>query len=81
MTLDFIYENICYDLTLDNGIVYHGNYQYVTDHLRNGIATSLIISDNQPKSLEEFVTNYKKHKETNNDSIETYYKAIWLPSS
>lgn len=78
ITLNNIYDNINYDLLLDTGITYHGNYEYVTNHLNDGIAISLVISDCQPKFLSDFVTEYKKYKDSNGAiSIELFYKTIW----
>ena len=76
MTIDFIQNNIQYDLKIGS-TNYHGNIDYVTEHLAdvtNNNEPEMIISDNQPKELKKFAAAYKMALKTNSNlSIEEFH--------
>lgn len=76
MDISYIRNNINYDLDI-NGIVYHGDIDYVTDHVADGpvnTESTLTISKSQPKDLQELVNQYFTAKETNPQlSFEKWY--------
>lgn len=79
MDISYIQDNINYDLTI-NGIVYHGNIEYVTDHVADGpidAESTLTIAKSQPKDLQELVNRYFIAKETNPQlSFEEWYTSF-----
>lgn len=76
MTLEYIHNNLWYDLiiTYNNGntIKLSGKFNYVTEHVADGIKAEISISDSQPSDIQTFIDNYKK--DTNGLSIEEFYK-------
>lgn len=76
MTLQYIQDNICYDLHT-NGTIYHGNISYVTDHIADGpvgVVPKLVIANGQPVELLEFVEKYKEAQKADPDlTIEKFY--------
>ena len=74
MTLDYILKNLMYEMTVDGTIVYKGTVDYVTEHLTDGVASTIKISDNQPKDISDFVLRYKKASTENpNLTLEQFY--------
>jgi hypothetical protein len=74
MTLQYIHDNLLYDLVIDGCIKYHGNVDYVTSHLNDGTSNTMDISDRQSPKLMEFVKNYKKAKKKNPSlTVEQFY--------
>lgn len=79
LTLDYIYANLMYDLTVDDAVKLHGNIDYVSSHFADGETNKLVISQNQPKELQSFVNDYFEALKTEpNLTVETFYnrKAI-----
>lgn len=74
MTLQYIQDNICYDLLIGS-IKYYGNVDYVTEHLADGNESTLTISDRQPADLQDFVKSYKAALKVNpNLTIKEFYE-------
>ena len=74
MTLQYIHDNLLYDLIIDGQIKYHGNVDYVTSHLNDGASNTMDISDQQSPELMEIVKNYKKAKKKNPSlTVEQFY--------
>lgn len=57
--LNYIYDNINYDLVVDDTVKYHGTLSYISDHFGDTVSKNdLSISKNQPKDLQTFVDEY-----------------------
>ena len=79
MTLEYILNNVMYDLTFENGTILHGNLDYVSQHFGDDIIQSNIISQNQPTELQSFIQdlfNYNKLNNTN-ISITDFYNNVY----
>ena len=75
MTLQFIHDNLSYDLLIDNNIKYHGNVDYISSHIADGCTSTVTISDNQIPELKDFVKNYKTAAKSNSSlTIEQFFK-------
>lgn len=77
ITLDFILDNLNYNLVFDDGTILTGNIDYVTQHCADGIVTSNTISYQQLPEIKEFLADYNKHIQENGEiSISEFYE-IW----
>ena len=77
MTLDYILDNMNYNMVVDNKIRYFGNIQYVSDHMADGKVTSLDISERQPANLKPFITNFLQARKSNPElTIQEYYNSL-----
>lgn len=79
LTLDYILENLMYDLVIDETVNLHGNIDYVSSHFADGNTNKFSVSKSQPKELQSFVNEYfEVLKIEPNLTIETFYnrKAI-----
>lgn len=62
--LNYIYDNMQYDLVADGKIKYHGNLAYVSSHFGDSLKYHyMVISPNQPKDLQIFINDYLSYKE------------------
>ena len=76
MTLEYILNNLQYDLIIDGNTKFHGNIDYVTEHIADGRTNTLKISDNQPSDILDFVRQFKKAQEKDPSlSIEKFYES------
>lgn len=79
MDLKYIHDNLSYDLEV-NGYVYHGNIDYITDHIADGpvnVTPVQRISKSQTKDLQDFVNKYFEALKTNpNLTIEQFYNQM-----
>lgn len=66
MTLEYILDNVFYDLVVDDVCNYHGNIEYISQHFADGITVKMSISKKQPKDIQDFIDKYLIAKETNN---------------
>lgn len=61
--LNYIYDNVQYDLFADGKVKYHGNLAYVSSHFGDSLNSHyMVISPNQPKDLQAFITDYLRDK-------------------
>lgn len=79
MDLKYIYDNLKYDLIVDNVVKLHGDIDYVSSHFTDGNTTKLEISHSQNAELQPFIDGYfEQLSKEPNLTIENYYnrKAI-----
>ena len=75
-SLDYIYDNIMYDVIIDHRTKYHGPIDYISSHFGDGNMNEVRISSKQPKELQEFVDSFfEAKKEDVNLTLEQYYKS------
>ena len=75
MSLDFILDNLNYEVVFEDGNKIIGNIEYVTHHLSDGIAVSNNISSSQIPEIAEFIKAYKNYTTTTKQiSIVEYYE-------
>lgn len=79
-TLNYLLENLAYDLIVDSSITFHGSIEYVTQHVADGdISSELQISKTQSSKLQKFVNEYFEARKLEPElSISNFYirKAI-----
>ena len=74
LTLEYIYDHLMYDLTIDDVVKLHGDIDYVSSHFTDGTTNKLVISPNQPVELQSFVNKYFEALEAEpNLTLEVFY--------
>lgn len=73
-TLNYLLENLAYDLIVDNSITFHGEIDYVTQHVADGEISELQISKTQSAKLQKFVNEYFEARKVEPElSISNFY--------
>lgn len=75
-TLDYLLDNLAYDMVVDNAIKFHGTIEYVSQHVADGDSvTKMQISKNQSIKLQKFVNEYFEAIKSEPDlSISAFYE-------
>lgn len=73
-SIEYLLENVIYDMTIDNNINYHGTIDYISDHMADGNITSLNISTTQIPRLQKFIEDFLNEKKVDNTiTLESFY--------
>lgn len=73
-SIEYLLENVIYDMVIDNSITYHGTIDYISDHMADGNVTSLNISANQIPILQKFTNDFLNEKRVDDSiTLESFY--------
>lgn len=80
LTLDYILDNLIYELVADDRIKYVGNLEYVSSHFGDcNTSNTLTIATSQKSELQGFVDSYFKAQEFDpNLTIEEFYNESFI---
>lgn len=69
MSINYILDNINYELIFENGSKLSGNIDYVSHHFSDGIVKANFISNNQMPEIKAFLNAYNEYNMKNSKSI------------
>ena len=80
LSLDYILDNIMYEIVFNNGVTLMGDLSYVSSHYQDGTIVSTGFSEYQPAKLQKFYDELFKYNKENNITmtIENFYHSIWI---
>lgn len=75
MDLNYILDNINYDVLFEDGTTISGNIDYVSHHFTDGIVKANVISTSQQPDIAKFLNEYNNYIQQNEYvSIIDFYK-------